>query len=426
MKVLNRLLLISGFLYISLNAHDVEITNRDRKHSVRQVVDSVAKIPQKEISEVDNFQHMFEDASVSGRVVSMYSYYNNDEKGVDDIYATAVGGYLKYELADYEGFNAAAAFVTAHDINGLTGEDSKQNIELASSDGTYTELSEMYINYKYKDFNFRAGRQVLDTPLADSDDIRIVANTFEAYVATYKYDNFSFMAGKLLKWQGSDTGLDENEPWQKTGENGTYFGGVVYEDSLVDIHTWYYNMTELTNSAYIDMSFHKNITKDLFFHTGLQYLNQSELNNSEVESKIYGAFVEVVFSQLGLNLAYNKSEKQSNKDSFSGFGGGALFTNMDTMILNNITRDRDASAIVGALTYEINEIGLLYAYGDFNGDRDSLGVKEHIVEQNFGLEYKVNDDFTFASIVTISEDKENSTQTSYDYDNFRVLIAYSF
>ena len=46
-------------------------------------------------------------------------------------------------------------------------------------------MAEAYINYKYDTLNFRAGRQVLNTPLADSDDICMIQNTFEAYVATY-------------------------------------------------------------------------------------------------------------------------------------------------------------------------------------------------------------------------------------------------
>jgi hypothetical protein len=178
-----------------------------------------------------SIEDMFKNAKVSGEIRTVYAGQNLEKAGEIDTYATAVGGHLKYETAELNGFSGAAALTTSHDMDFATGEGTKQNSDLSSSDGEYTVLSEAYLNYKNGDFNFRTGRQVIDTPLADSDDIRMVPNTFEAHIATYELSDFSFMAGNLQEWQGVDAGLDDD--WVKTGEDGTWFGGATY--SAADI-----------------------------------------------------------------------------------------------------------------------------------------------------------------------------------------------
>ena len=100
---------------------------------------------------------------------------------------------------------------------------------------------------------------------------------------------------------------------------------------------------------------------------------------------------------------------------------------MDNMILDNITLDRQARAIVAGVTYSIESLGFLYAYGDFYGKSNSFGEKEHIVEQDIGVEYIFNDDLVLAAIYVISEDKERVPENDdYDWKNMRVWLNYSF
>ena len=411
----------------------------DRNPSVREAIQSVTQQTLEELGIVDSFKHMFKDGKVSGNIRSMYSGYNNDNDV--NTYATALGGQLKYELAKYKGFNAAAAFTTTHDLGFASGDrdEGKRNDELSSTKGSYTELTEAYINYEFKGLNLRAGRQLIDTPLADSDDIRMVPNTFEAYTASYEVNGFSLMAGHLDKWQGTDAGLDVDDPWVKTGKDGVNFGGVTFSNDYVEANAWYYNISNASladiangadangnNAIYVDAVGSYTFSDDLEMHAGAQYLKESELDNSGIEANIYGAMAEVVVGGLGLNIAYNKSTKESGKHSFSGYGGGTLFTSMDTMILDEITEDRDAQAVVGGFVYEISDFNLLYAYGDFKGDADSTGTKAHITEQNIGVEYSPNENLTVGAIYVIDNNKEDATSTDFNDKNFRVLVSYNF
>jgi len=393
----------------------------------------------KEQSVTNSFKHMFKDGTMSGNIRSIYSAYNNDND--KNTYASAIGGKLKYELATYNGFNGGVALTTSHDIGFLSGDKhhEKRNDELSSSKGSYTELTEAYINYQFENLNLCIGRQLIDTPLADSDDIRMIPNTFEAYIASYKINNFSLMIAHLKEWQGADAGLDVDNHWIKTGKNGVNLIGLTYGNDFIETNTWYYNISNASksdiknkadengnNAIYLDVTGTYNLNDNIELHAGLQYLKESELDKSNVEANIYGAMAEMVVNDFAINIAYNKSIEKSKKHSFSGYGGGTLFTNMDTMILDEITEDRDARAIVTNLSYSINDFSLSYAYGDFNGNANSSNEKAHIVEQNIGIEFTPNDDLVISAIYVNDNNKEDSKSKDFNNDNFRVLVSYNF
>ena len=421
MKIIGKVSLI--LLSLSSACMAGELLSYDTKHSVREKVESMREADKEGVSKTDKFADIFKKAKISGQLRSMYAGYNQKERNVDNNYATAIGGKLQYELGELDGFNAGVAVYASHDIGFLSGKNSKHNDELSSSSGSYTQIGEAYINYKNKNFNFRAGRQALDTPLADYDDIRIISDSFDAYVASYNYNGFAFMLGNIQSWQGYDAGLKSS--WSKTGDNGTNFGGLSYSD-IWEFDAWYYNITGITNALYLDAGLNYDMSPDVTIHTMVQYLKEDELSNSGYGAEIYGASVEFTAYKIDMTLAYNKSLNRPSKMSFSGFGGGALFTSMDTLILDDIADDREAHSIVGSIGYNIGGVNLLYAYGDFRGDANSLGNKAHIREQDLSLEYNVNDDFLLSCIYAVQEDKENVIKTEHDWDHARVMMSYNF
>ncbi|MCW9026413.1 MAG: hypothetical protein OQJ77_03775, partial [Thiovulaceae bacterium] len=399
MKRNNIILLLSLLTFItSVNAADVEKTKDtvETIHSVRQTIDEGSKVEQKEPSVVDAFKGIFSDAKVVGQIRSISAGYNNKEMGVNDTYATAIGGALKYELASLNGFNAAFGVLVSNDIDWATGESQKHNDELSSSNTEYITTSEAYINYKNKGFNFRAGRQLIDTPLADSDDIRMIANTFEGYTLTYDISDFTFYAAKYGKWQGVDAGLDNG--WQKLCQHGVNIGGISYTNSQKYLNAWYYNMTGLTNAVYLDGGLDFDISKELYIHVDAQYLIEKEIDNSGVSATIYGAYIGAFIDKFGINLGYNKAHEHKNKESFSGVGGGSLYSSMDTMIIDEIAKDRDAEAVVMGITYALDKLKFLYAIGSFTGSKNSSGIKENIQEQDMGFEYNYDEDFSLTGL----------------------------
>lgn len=422
---LNNKILIIGAFFLFANTLEANEDKRDEFHSVREVVDSVGELQSKDVAIAESIKHMFTDGKISGQFRTMYAGYKQKQVGVDDTYATAVGGILKYELAEFKGFNAGVALYASKDIGFLTGDGAKQNSELSSTDGSYADLAEAYVNYNYKDFNIRLGRQTLDTPLADSDDIRIIQNSFDAYTLSYAYEGIDFMAGHIVSWQGVDAGLDAG--WSRVANktDGTNFGGISYNDGL-EFGLWYYNMTKQANATYAEFGGNHDLNQDMQVHAMIQYLHESELDNSGVGADIYGALFEFVAYDVGFHIAYDKANKKVGLGSFAGIGGGTLYTSMDTMILDNIAVDRDAEAIVAGLTYHYDKFDFLYAYGDFDGEADTLGSKAHIVEQDIGMEYNFDELLVISAIYVMSEDKLSNVYTGDDWNRFQLMVNYNF
>ncbi len=412
MRILQIFLLTVGFY--SLNAHDSQrIERAQTEHSLRNVSQDIGHIEREPIGHLN------------GQLRTMYIGYHQRELGTPNTYATAVGGSLNFISKDMQGVSFGAELAVSKDLNFATGErtQGKNNAELSSTDGRYSALSQVYLSYRYDAVKIQAGRILIDTPLADSDDITMIHNTFSGGVISYEQSGFSWMFGHLSKWQGTDAGLDT--PWVKTAANGTNFGGVSYADGL-EFNLWYYNITQLTNAFYIDSGYlyHLNQTTDL--HFGAQYLNESQLSGSGVNADIYGVLGEAFIGDATLSFAYNYASKNGvGESSFSGFGGGTLYTSMDTMILNNITNNRSAAALVGGIGYALNAIHFTYAYGDFSGNADDTGVKAHIVEQDIIVDYSYKE-FTCALTYSISQDRQSSVKTANDWERMELLFAYNF
>ncbi len=138
MKKIFKMLGLTFLIVTAAVASQREDNKNLRLHSVRENIDKEALIQKKPISMTDNIKHMFKDGKVSGQIRMMYAGYEQKELNVDNNYATAIGGKLKYELAELNGFNAGIAFYTSHDINFATGDNTQHNNELSSNDGSYT------------------------------------------------------------------------------------------------------------------------------------------------------------------------------------------------------------------------------------------------------------------------------------------------
>jgi hypothetical protein len=137
----------------------------------------------------------FKQGTASGQIRLGYIWLDPDENGVDSTYDLALGGQLKFETAPLYGASLGAAFYTAHSL--LQPDDENYNDELSSADDHYDILAEAYINYSIENFNVRAGRQLIDTPFADSDDIRMTPHTFETIFSTYKINDLLLQGGYL-------------------------------------------------------------------------------------------------------------------------------------------------------------------------------------------------------------------------------------
>ncbi len=199
----------------------------------------------------------------------------------------------------------------------------------------------------------------------------------------------------------------------------------------LEINLWYYYFSKAkeennANSAiYFDIA--KNFSlKEYDLNIGIQFLKEYEKSKSNIAATIYGVSFSLQKNNLTFNIAYNKALKKRGKRSFSGYGGGTLFTNIDSMILDEIIQDRSARAIVGGFSYSWNKFTFSYCYGDFRGGKNSKAKKEHIIEHDIGLEYQVNKNLTFSAIYVIAKNRQYPKSNEFNFKNLRVEALYRF
>ena len=137
----------------------------------------------------EDLSSMFSEGKTSGQIrefsISRTMDYSNPVTKEYTRDANAIGGYLKFETAAYSGLSFGAAFYTTNGF-GLS-EDKATNVEvdptlLGKDNESYSILGEAYLQYKAGNTTFKGGRQLLDTPMAGSDDARMLPNLFEAYL----------------------------------------------------------------------------------------------------------------------------------------------------------------------------------------------------------------------------------------------------
>lgn len=387
-------------------------------------------------TKVGSLSQMFSDGKISGQIRLGYTATQTKVEDEKDTSVTAAGGQLKYETGSLMGLSFGVAMQTSHSIDALSGKNKKYNNELASSKKAYTELAEAYLNFSYEEFDFRGGRQLIDTPLADSDDIRMTPHTFEAYIVSYTFKDLGLglIAGNILSWQGIDSEYNnvQKNTWAKTGADGTRLGAITYASNYIDASLWYYDVTKMTTAIYTDITGTIPINKDSEIILSAQYLTEQEQKDSgvysNVEGSIIGLMAEANFYDVTAKAAYNKVSVKSGKSIFEGFGGGSSYTNLDTLTAGALHTGTygDGSSYMFGLDYEIADFTFFGAYGDYTADDIGNG-KAHVTELNIGVEYEYNDgEADIALIYVIGEDKEESTKTEFDNNRIQVVLNYNF
>lgn len=346
------------------------------KKIIKLSIASAMAIATLSASEATSVEEMFKNGELSGQLrVGHFTFDKKDNTKSDD-YVSAIGGQLKYETALLYGLSMGVAMYTSHSIALLSGdkEDNKFNDLLTSSEKNYTELGEAYVNYTRDSFNLRVGRQQIDTPLADTDDWTMTPHTFEAVVASYGFEELglTLIGANVQRWQGVNTGYENvlNNSWADTGDSSTNMVAALYANDMLESGIWYYDIGSAAKAVYADISATFDLSDDVGATFGVQYLDESQEANSNIEGSIAGVMAEVSFAGLTLGGAYNNVSVDNGDSIFEGFGGGSSYTNMfiTTAATFNDGTYGDANSYSFSAAYEFMGVELSGAYAEFKAD----------------------------------------------------------
>lgn len=374
----------------------------------------------------------FVDGKVSGQIRAAYVSQNN--KVDTDTYGTSIGGILKYETAAWNDIKLGVGAYVSQKLNFATGDfdEGKANSDLFGEDAkSYAYIGEGYIDYSANDIAVRVGRQLIDTPFADTDNIRMHSNTFEAAIATYTgIEETTLVGGYITKWAGYDSENDISK-FKKVApdSNGVAVVGIINEGiENLELKGWYYSFDKLTNILYTDASY--TIPFDEI--NGLELLGQwmkfTEKNNSGVDGNAYGIGANITIGMLTLGTAYNEASNDAGKFVISGLGNGPYLVDTEEM---NLDYFEDIKAYLFSAELDMEEVGvdgltLTAIYAGFKSEPVDMKEKEINLIAMYDINKALSVEVNYARL----EDKNNNTSEDglYNggYDRFLVRMNYNF
>jgi imipenem/basic amino acid-specific outer membrane pore len=381
------------------------------------------------VNAADNLESMFSEGKASGQIRSFY--INRDDTTKDDNQiATAIGGKLKFETAEWGGVTLGTGFYTTNRVlRSLETDAMGPNTTLLSNDGSsYSILGEAYLQYKRGNTVFKGGRQKLDTPFAGSDDARMVPNLFEAYVlsntdianttliaahvtrmAPGSFSNaynggivgatggYTAVAGNTAAYQGDFTDMGS---WA-IGENtaGVTALAAIYGNDYIKVQAWDYYAHDILNAFYGQVDAHWNclLSDAVKPFAAVQFIKENGVGDyvtQDVDSMYWAAKFGASVAGFKAYVAYSQQSKADNADeilnnaTLSPWGGMPAFT--QGMVTRHMFLAGTAATKVAA-TYDFKSLGLNLAatgyYATFDLDTNSGLGDITTNEPGFDIQY---------------------------------------
>ena len=246
-----------------------------------------------------------------------------------------------FDTASLYGWNLRVAAYASQKVHALNSSDQgNQNSQLFDAQGnSYAYIGEAGIVYKNTRFQALAGRILIDTPYADSDDIRMSPNSFQgAWGALDISNDLQAQAYFLTGWAGVDSGGDQNvfKPLIDDGY-GVAGGALIYKPNENGISFWYYNMDKVSDVFYIEASGEQFVAGNFNVEWGVQGAHIRERSDSGVDGNVIGTVFIAEYKSAYFGIAYNRVFTGNNTSVTDGFGGGPYYTSLDKQTVGNVS-----------------------------------------------------------------------------------------
>ena len=343
----------------------------------------------------DTLADAFKDGKTSGQIRSFYIDRTYDGILENNRNSLAIGGNLGFETAAINGLSAGFKFYTTNAVDIHSGPMTSATDDpslFGGSFDSYSMVGEAYFNYKANNTNVKIGRQKVNTPLAGTDDARMLPNLFEAVVASNtdladttligahitreavgSFGNvygapgqLSLQGGYGLGYKSATSGQFSNMGTVALGAAGSDTAGVTAVGATykgvpgLTLKAWDYFAHDILNAVYLqgDYGFDAGSVK---LKASAQAISQSDVGDKlagKVDSKYVGAKVGASYSGLSGYVAY--STTGSNNDTVTNGGILAPWGGIPAFTQGMVTRhmffaDTDTTKV--AATYNFKNTG---------------------------------------------------------------------
>ena len=347
-------------------------------------------------------------------------YQNTDISGDNDYTNTALGGKLHFETTSWNGISAGASIYTT---NVVLGNNEGEGVPFFDANNdSYTILGEVYLLGQWGNSMLKIGRQEINTPFLDTDDIGMVPNTYEAALFINKdIVNTTVTLAHIERMAGVDAVNNPAKFEDIRNNDYVQMVGIEYEATEnLAITGWYYNLNNPTtdNLIYADGTYSDQIGS-ITYETGVQYAHRNLSQVGHEHAHIFGVMADVSFENSGFNMGVAYNTVQDNYAT-NGFGGGPFYTSAEHLTLREANIDGDAllfSAGWDASTVGLEGIAFSAGYLTLE-DQYSVNA----TELDLTASYAMNDALAMDLIYSDIDDEINGDT----YTNVRVFINYIF
>lgn len=397
----------------------------------------------------DSISSMFSEGKVSGQIreFSISREITVDNSHLYTRQANAIGGHLKYETASLNGLSAGVAFYTSNGFGlGSPKDDpayrSVDPTLLGKDNANVAYIGEAYLQYKYENTTFKAGRQVLNTPMAGTDDARMLPNLFEAYVLTNTdLPDTTLVAAHVTKFAQGTFGRaynaaagtpdavlsatsgysaadsrDQATSFVNMGEyalgsagnnDGVTVGAVIYSGiENLKVQLWDYYAYNILNAMYGQADYTvAALSNGVTPYVSAQFIKEDGVGNNyasalagEVDSLYIAAKVGAKFGNANAYIAYSSTGSNSAAEAaatplknaiISPWGGMPAFT-QGMVTRHQFMAGVDTWKVAGSYNFKdmgVNASATAY-YTSFKMDGNSgYGVARTATEPGFDLQY---------------------------------------
>ncbi len=285
---------------------------------------------------------------------------------------------------------------------------------------SYTILGEAYLQLDFGKSMLKIGRQEIETPFAQVDDIGMIPNTFESAIFENRnIEDTTIFLGQIQRMAGVDAEVVDKFT-KVNGSNDMQVLGINYEGVKdLALQGWYYNLKdgEIDSIAYLEANYEKELGT-MTYGAELQYAKESYLNNAD--ANVYSGTLSATANEIGLTLSTAYSKAKDNGAS-SGFGGGPFFSNSEYLILDNA--GKDGTALWYGAEYDASKVGfegltIGLEYVTLTND-----AKQEATEADLVLSYEMSDAF---EVHAIASNLKAHNVGEDDAKHLRVFANYNF
>ena len=404
--------------------------------------------------EVETLGEFLSEGIFYGRLRSNNFYFDWEDEvegKTKDHYSMGMGGSLIYKSAYLNGLGFTTGLYSTQNPLHMSDDNfkyykvgkgvlSRYNVATKGEYGL-TSLAQAYMEYKNDVTSVKVGRQIFESHMTKSNDIKMIPNTFEGVTVHSKViPNHNLKAGYLTKQKlrdhsdfhhlfAYDDGEGEYDKWRENDDTAMHQGITLsrlkdkgIDDRLVLIEidngkkndfTYMVNYTavpELFASSTVDMSY-KFLVNDFTVVSALRYMHQFDYgageigganlktkniaytNPDSVESDLYGARVDVAKEnwriRTGFSGVADKADIISPWRAFPTNGFGY------TLLQYNWYANTTAYVVQGDYDFTEEKLHAQMRVGiqDFDDDKSGVQADSNVYQFDFIKQFEAYPNF---------------------------------